>query len=1091
MRALLTASASIAAMGVAAPTLAQDVDQIPDAQAADEQEDTIVITGSRIKRTGLDTVRPGLAVTSEGLDKRAFTNIADALNEIPTFGTGIDPNGAQNAFTVGQNFVDLFDLGTQRTLTLVNGRRFVSSNVPTNFGTAGGLQVDFNVLPIALVDRIDVAPLAGAAVYGSDAIAGTINVILRDDYEGFEVSGQWGTTQEGGFETWQVQTVFGANFADGRGNVAAAIEYNEQAGGLLSERPGFFSNDPNLVSFGSGAGVDVDGDGDADQEFRIFDNQVVQLFGPFGAVSPTATFIPAFGAGALADGNIYQFNPQGELETCEPGVVPGASSAFFSQGGTCGIDFFDSVAQIRSPLQRINISTLGHYDLTENVRFFAETTFSNSEASELVNQGGFQTFAFGGSSAALSGIPTSHPLLGDQARGVLEGNGLTDFAVNRFNNDLVGLGENSTENFTWRAAAGFEGGFEWAGRQFDWYAAGVFGQADVETRALGIIDGRFINALDAVVLDAAALQPIIDAGAADVDSALATFNADGQSGVTAAQLGDVVCQVNIDVAAGTDTMDFNSEASGSGISQGALPFADGCIPLNIFGDASQLNSAAALTFINGGPRITSADNEQRVFTVSLTGQVAELPAGWITLNGGFETRRERATFTPGLGTALEITRSSPFSETGGQQRTLEAFGEILIPIFNQDNAIPGFEFFEMAASVRRVDDEFESIDGTAEGSANSTSWEFGGRWSPVEDVTFRGTYTRAIRSPSLVELFAPEVQAFLFASDPCDARFVDDGLVPATRRANCVADGIDPDTFTSNVVNASIIGADAGNPDLTPEQSVAYNVGVVLSPRWIDRMSLSIDYFNITINDRIAPLNLTQVLNACYDSPSFPATPACSDELFIRDGGGQVTFGRTTNLNAASSSYQGIQSRFNWFIDVADVFGSKHLDWAGLGKWGDNDLGEIEFDATILRAIENELQVLDEEPDDPIGEFQDPKWQGTFDTTYRYGDFRFFWRTIWQDKPLFDSQFNSFISGIVPEDGDSVATLDAVIDQEQNDRLIHNMSIQYQFFDTTTVQFGVDNVFKREPTRIDFAAGNFGTAEILGRTFTFRVRSQF
>lgn len=1077
-----------------AGAFAQDaqVEEISDepVQEAQAGGDQIVVTGSRIARAGIDTVRPALAVGSETLDKRAFTNLADALNEIPTFGAGISPNGTQNAFTVGQNFVDLFDLGTQRTLTLVNGRRFVSSNVPNTFSTAGGLQVDFNVLPVSLLERIEVVPLAGAAVYGSDAIAGTINVILRDDYEGFEVSGQWGDAQKGDAQEWQVQTVFGSNFADGRGNVAVAIEYNQQQGMSLNARPFFFENDPNLVSFGSGfSDIDVDGDGDADTEFRIYDNQVVQLFGPYGSVSPSVFNIPSRGFGALADGNFYQFDAQGNLVACEPGITPGASSAFFAQGGTCGIDFFDSVNQVRSPLERLNISTIAHYDVTDNIRFFAESTFSNSEASELTNQGGFQTFAFGDSSAALT-FSTSNPFLSDQARGILEGNGLTSFGLNRFNNDLVGQGENTTENFTWRVSTGFEGDFQFANRDFNWEVSGVFGKADIETRSLGIVDGRFFNAIDAVRLDAAALQPIIDEGfATTTEEALDFFNRNGLSGVANAQLGDIVCQVNIDIAAGT-VDGFNESPNGGGIDANAFPFADGCLPLNLFGDASLLNSPETLRFINGAPRITSTDNEQRVFTASMTGQVFELPAGWVSMNAGFETRRERAVFTPGLGTALPVTRSSPFVESGGEQRTLEGFAEIYVPVFGPDMNLPLMHMFEVNASARRVNDKFEDINDTGSGENNSTAYEFGGRWAPVEDVIFRGSYTNAIRSPSLVELFSPEVQAFLFANDPCDQRFVDQGTNPSQRRANCVAEGIDPDTFTSNVVNATIVGATAGNPELTPERSKAYNVGVVIQPRWIDRMFLSIDYFRINIRDRIADLDLTQILNACYDSPSFPNTPACSDELFRRDASGQVVFGKTTSLNAANSEYKGVQTRFNWFIDIGDGLGAMPSA-LGLNRYAGRDLGELEFDITILRAIQNELQVLDEEPDDPIGEFQDPKWQGTFDTTYRLGDFRFFWRTIWQDKPVLDSQFNSFISGIEPGNEGTTATLDDVIDDEMSDRLIHNASIQYTFFDRASVQLAVNNVFARKPSRIDFAAGNFGTDEILGRTFTVRVRSQF
>ncbi|MFQ5564071.1 MAG: TonB-dependent receptor domain-containing protein [Parvularculaceae bacterium] len=1086
LRGVLAASASALALNAAGLAYAQ-VDQIPDAEAADETtEDTIIVTGSRIARAGVDTVRPALSVGNEELDKRAFTNIADALNEIPTFGAGISPNGPQNGFTVGQNFVDLFDLGSQRTLTLVNGRRFVSTNTPVSFGTAGGLQVDFNVIPVSLLERIEVVPLAGAAVYGSDAIAGTINVILRDDFEGFEISGQYGVTEEGDGEQYQVQAVYGANTADGRGNVVFSVEYANDQGLRLIDRPNFTINDPNLVSFGTGAGVDVDGDGDVDQEFRIDQNQVVQLFGEFGSVSPTALNIPSIGLGSLADGNFYQFDAQGSLNSCTPGRSPGASSLFFAQESGCGIDFFDSVAQITSPVERVVFSSVGHYDLMDNVRVFAETTFANSRAVEFFNQGGFQTFAFGDSSAALT-FDTSNPFLTNQARSIIEGNGLTSFAVNRFNNDIVSSGENSTENFVWRVATGLEGDFEFAERQFDWEISTVFGESDVETRSLGIVDGRFFNAIDAVRLDATSLQPIIDAGfASTTDEALDFFNQNSLSGVSNAQLGNIVCQANIDIAAGTND-GFNTSPGGGGIDANAFPFADGCLPLNLFGDARLLNSQETLEFINGGPRITSSDLEQRVFTATITGEVVELPAGWVSMNGGFETRRERAVFTPGLGTTLNITRSSPFIETGGQSTTREWFGEIFVPIVNKDMGIPFLEMFEANASVRRVNNRITDINRPGKNEETDKAYEFGGRFSPVEDVIFRGSFTSAIRTPALVELFAPEVQAFLFADDPCDFRFITGGLVPATRAANCAAAGI-TQPFTSNVVNATIIGKDSGNPDLLPERSKAFNVGAIFQPRWIDNFVLQLDFFRINIEDRITPLGLTQILNACFDSPSFPNTPACSDELFRRDATGQVVFGKTTQLNAGFSQYKGVQGQMRYLWDVADAFNA--MPGMKNSGFGNNDLGEIEFNVTILRAIKNEVRILDEEPTDPIGSFDDPKWQGTFDTTYRRGPLRIFWRTIWQDKPLFSTTGNSFLSNLDPTDT-ADSTLANVIDGLQSDRLIHNASISYTLFDTTTVQVSVNNVFDRFPDRIDFASGNFGTSEQRGRSYVFRVRSQF
>ena len=135
----------------------------PQAYAQDNSDDLdnveieeVTVTGSRIKRVGIDTFYPAISIGTAELEDGAFTNIADALNEIPSFGTpDASPFGAQNAFSVGQNFVDFLGLGSQRTLTLVNGRRFVSANTPSIFGESGGAQVDFNVIPVALVERIE------------------------------------------------------------------------------------------------------------------------------------------------------------------------------------------------------------------------------------------------------------------------------------------------------------------------------------------------------------------------------------------------------------------------------------------------------------------------------------------------------------------------------------------------------------------------------------------------------------------------------------------------------------------------------------------------------------------------------------------------------------------------------------------------------------------------------------------------------------------------------------------------------------------------------------------------------------------------
>lgn len=125
--------------------------------------ETVTVTGSRIQRAGFDTLEPATVIGQEYLQERGITNVADALNEIPGFGAGVTPEGGQSSFGVGVNFVNRFGLGSNRTLTLINGRRFVSSNPPTIFGPgAPGIQVDLNVVPTSMVERVENLAIGGA-----------------------------------------------------------------------------------------------------------------------------------------------------------------------------------------------------------------------------------------------------------------------------------------------------------------------------------------------------------------------------------------------------------------------------------------------------------------------------------------------------------------------------------------------------------------------------------------------------------------------------------------------------------------------------------------------------------------------------------------------------------------------------------------------------------------------------------------------------------------------------------------------------------------------------------------------------------------
>jgi len=1018
------------------------------AQTSDDELDRveveeIIVTGSRIKRAGVDTFYPAISVGTEELEDGAFTNIADALNEIPSFGNpDATPFGAQNAFSVGQNFVDFLGLGAQRTLTLVNGRRFVSANTPSIFGESGGLQVDFNVIPVALVERIETIGVGGAPIYGSDAIAGTINVILKDRFEGVQLNLRRGTTGELDGDYESISLVAGANFSDGRGNVTMSMESFRQDGLFRKARPRYTENDPFWGS--------EEGDGLR----RIYRDQRINLFTDGGLIDPGAFTIPSLGIGAMQDGNFYQFNAASNLVPFTPGTdYPG--SAFFALGGS-GPDFFDNVAQIQSPLTREVFTTRMNYDITDRVTFSADVLFADTWADELVNQGGFQTWVFDGT----SNVPffeNDHPFLHPNAQDLLQSIGAPGFYLHRFNNDIIDS-SNERQQFLWHATAGLEGDFDIGDRNFVWSVSATHGESDGYTSSEGIIDDRFLSAIAVRRLDAAALAAI-DADAGAAEAAILGF-----SGTSTAGVGDIICESVYQAALGNVT-----GTQGNGLTDGDMPAVQGCVPLNLFGEG--VRSDAAREWVTAD-QMTQSAIEQSVFNINFGGDLLELPGGWMAFNVGYENRNEYALFSPGSGTEVPISRSSPFAATGGQYETDELYGELVVPLVSADMDIPLVDFLEL-------DGAFRQIDNTLAGKADV--WTAGLRFAPVQDITFRANYTESIRAPSLVELFAPQNQTFNWADDPCDFRFVNDGPVPATRAANCAADiaNYDPATFTSNIVNATAIGKTGGNPNLTNEYAESYTVGLTFEPRWVDNLLFTADYINIDLTDAIQELELTQLMKSCYDSAGFPNVSSCGN--WTRDATGQVIDFTQGQANAALFLYEQLEFGANYNFEVSGFFGLFS------DTWGARDMGNLETRMRLNHPLDRRISVVGEPNDNTLGGYSDPEWSGTFDFIWSGQNTRVFYRLIWQDDALIDPTGNDRYEDL---NGNEVVKTDA--------RFISNLTLSYNLDalfpgapERTLVQLSIGNLFDREPDLLQETSGHFGTTEYLGRTYTLSMQGNW
>ncbi|MEJ2477801.1 MAG: TonB-dependent receptor plug domain-containing protein, partial [Desulfobacterales bacterium] len=616
-------------------------------QAGDEEAalEEVIVTGSRIPRSGYQFLQPTAVLDKEVLDLRANLNIVDSLRELPTVALGSTPIGPQGR-AIGRNTVSFFGLGTQRTLSLVNGQRFPASGL-------NGQAVDFNAIPSAIVERVETVAIGGAPIYGADAIAGTINVILRDDFEGFEALASFGgSTEYGDNESWQVGLTWGSNFADNRGNVALTAQHDDTNGLLFTDRP--------LTS--TVWGFEVPGDPDSPYDLELFDNLIVatdsqdpmpQFFGffrclnifcgegfrngiPFDISDPDSP-LTAFDA----DGNLIPFSPGG-----------GTGNLIFQNGGD-GLNLSERNS-LFADIERSNVNLFANFDLTDVTRLHGELWLGNTRATELATQGGYNSNAFGGlpgdSYQSVGGGPIGvlidSPYLPEASRETIlealnlvhdfngdgqadptidtDGDGVPDavgFWITGNLDRILGQATRSSDTDFLRGVVGLDGSVEWADREFQWDTYLTWGRYDSKDSQTSILQRNFERAV----------QVVVD------------------------ENGNPAC----------------ADPSG------------GCVPLNVIGTPTP----EAIDYVS--TRATDRTTvEQTVFTANITGEAFALPAGPVSMAIGFSWRDESASYVPD---PIYTNGQARFERTpidGGFDST-EAYLEALVPLLGGELDTPG------------------------------------------------------------------------------------------------------------------------------------------------------------------------------------------------------------------------------------------------------------------------------------------------------------------------------------------------------------------------------------------------------------------
>ncbi|WBO21411.1 TonB-dependent receptor domain-containing protein [Sphingomonas abietis] len=781
-----------------------------------EKSGEIIVTGTNIRQPNLSSPVPVTSISAATLLATGNLSLGDALNDLPALrGTFSQANSTRFIGTSGVNFLDLRGLGTSRTLVLVDGRRHVTSS-------PGDYLVDTNTIPDDLLERVDIITGGSSAVYGTDAIAGVVNFVLKQNFDGLKVSGQGGISSRGDRGSYYGSVVYGKNFSEGRGNIAGAVEY--------SRSNAIYNTDRDSMTGAYSGRNQLNRQEDLSKVANLSDG--ISDFGYYtgvrnGSISDGSTLTAVCNAASRNDlsrcrasgyAQRYMFQQDGSLIMSNPTLdfrditAGGSSNTVGGLGST-----LENTGQLDPKLTRLSVNLLAHYDVSDAFTPFVEAKYVRVRA----NQEGQPSFVQGLSIACDNPFVTSQALATLQSIGRCANPATGSIAISRFNVDFGGRGELEKRD-TYRVVAGVRGNFM---DTWHYEVAANYGEFHGSTKSLNNLllytqDGQnyagFYNAIDAV------------------------RNASGQ----------IVCGIN------ADADPTNDDPS--------------CVPISLFGAHNATLTPAALKYIN-----TTSYNRQRASELDVTANLGGDFSHWFTtwgggslaFNIGAEYRRETAfsgwdALTKSGATFLNALQD--FDPPALNSK--EVFAEISLPIvkdkpFMKELSINGagrFSHYNTAGSV--------------------WSYNGGAVYAPTQDIKIRFNYARSIRTPTQSDLYSTPSQNFGSISDPCDAQNRNTGA--ATRDANCTAAGIGEGFINQPSRDATLSYLQGGNPNLKPETSDSYTIGGIVTPRWLPGFSVSIDYYKITVNKLIATIDAQQIVDNCYDSSSL-SNPYCS--LVFRD----------------------------------------------------------------------------------------------------------------------------------------------------------------------------------------------------------------
>ena len=939
-----------------------------------EMAEEIVVTGSRIKRAdNISSPTPMVTLGESQIENTGSVNVYDILNELPQAGDALS-RGNTN-FTVGSSgvqTVNLRGLGSGRTLTLVNGRRWVG-------GQPGEGYVDLNSIPTDLIERLEVITGGASSVYGSDAIAGVVNIILKDDFEGMSIEVMEGGYDAGDGDTKLASLTFGASFADGRGSSIFNIRTDEQGSVFARDRAPNTGVDQFYYGYYYGADFGAPYD-------SLILNPGYSSYPPQGRFFVSGTNSDSTGMKTF-DCSKRDFDS----------VVKSSTVVDWGGSAACGFNR-TYYRQLEIPLDRYSVFNSNKYEFDNGNTFFSEISFTSVDSTSSFEPVPFSSEdAFGG--MGTYGFNIRNPFMpaairdaAVAAQGVdLDGDGNMDIGTDSLGNAVAGMYVN---------ANGEEIQVPFIRRLAEFGSRGSTNTRQTFRAAVGL-DGTLSNGMD--------WDLYYSYGFSDRMQYSGAYNAANMAYAVNAITGP----------------------TGQPICADPVAQARNCVPINLFGiDAA---SQESVDYVRAETSRQSK-NKQRTAAFNITGDFNLLGLD-ASFAAGVERREERGMDVPDPLQLAGLHGGNKVPLTVGEYSVNGYYGELLIPL------VQGLPFADEVVFETAYRVDHYSTAGTVDAS------KFGISWVLNDDIRFRGVVSESVRAPSIDDLFSGQAQSYTSIGDPCaGVGGESEASMNPTVVANCLSDPRIAATAASGRFDVdlnetipgfsysqpqiqTISGFTGGNEDLGEESADTTTLGLVWTPSYVEGLAVTLDYYEIEIEDVISSVSASRLINECYESTSYPNVPQC--DAHTRFDSGHLRYWYSYGINQSKYETAGYDLAVGYtFEDLGPVPGE--LDIRGIATFRDKHIYQTTVDST---------------PADFVGEV------GLNDEIMRLN---FLWTN---DDWLVSLQTNYYSDAL----DDATQAPDAYHLNQVDSYTYIDMQVRYDLTDNVDIYFGVDNLTDKQP----------------------------